>query len=670
MCVAYLNFEFLNLGPCGDDKAFKERLKHNPFVCYAARNWGFHVEKASQQSDLHIEHCLIEIWQSRIRADAIAQIFWAQTSPGFYIFDDSIQGDTVLHALAKYNLPTLAKKILEFDEKLVAAETVGGDSPLMYAVTFGHLDVVNILLNSSAGVHRSTRSGVGPLHSAAYYGNPDVVHRLLQAGVDVASQAKDGSTPLHWAISTGHTEIVRILLEAGSDATVETKEGKWTALHLAARAGRLDSVNRLIEAGADITAKTVEGYTPLHLAAINGSVDIVQRLFELKKTMCSDTWGDSPLHKAAVMGHLDALKLLLALGADIQAQSTDGWTALSYATYYGHLEVTKALLKAGAIAGTGTMDGSTPLHCASQNGYLEILDVLLDAGADSNCELTTGETRLASSNGRLNVINVNCQDNYGRTPLHRACDAGHVNVMERLISAHADLDIQSSDGETALHRASWNGHSIIVNELLKAGANHRLCTLAGGHTPFILALFNHKKETARQFLTATRTSVPDRTSDCLAQPLPVPKVEKSLKEVSWLQLASDTISRNFKNVIPLAQFLFAERQYDQAMGAYESGLELDARNAAASYIENVLHSAVTCDGCYILPIHGYRYKCKGCENYDLCHQCFNSKPHPHPDHEFLTIPGEQWVFERFKMEPQHLETRECRNPPSFTKRFL
>ena len=39
-----------------------------------------------------------------------------------------------------------------------------------------------------------------------------------------------------------------------------------------------------------------------------------------------------------------------------------------------------------------------------------------------------------------------------------------------------------------------------------------------------------------------------------------------------------------------------------------------------------------CDGCGMLPIEGYRYKCSICEDYNLCENCEEriGKKHDHP----------------------------------------
>ena len=52
---------------------------------------------------------------------------------------------------------------------------------------------------------------------------------------------------------------------------------------------------------------------------------------------------------------------------------------------------------------------------------------------------------------------LDVQDVNGWTPLMHACCRGHKSVVGALISAGADIEMESYDGRTALHRAAtWS----------------------------------------------------------------------------------------------------------------------------------------------------------------------------------------------------------------------
>lgn len=36
------------------------------------------------------------------------------------------------------------------------------------------------------------------------------------------------------------------------------------------------------------------------------------------------------------------------------------------------------------------------------------------------------------------------------------------------------------------------------------------------------------------------------------------------------------------------------------------------------------HKSITCDGCGVVPIVGYRWRCRSCKNHDLCDTCYET----------------------------------------------
>ena len=75
-------------------------------------------------------------------------------------------------------------------------------------------------------------------------------------------------------------------------------------------------------------------------------------------------------------------KLLLAAGADVNAVSTDGCTALIDAVTCGAKTNVKILIAAGADVNKKDKSGFTALWYALQCSFTECIDVLIDAGAD------------------------------------------------------------------------------------------------------------------------------------------------------------------------------------------------------------------------------------------------------------------------------------------------
>lgn len=58
------------------------------------------------------------------------------------------------------------------------------------------------------------------------------------------------------------------------------------------------------------------------------------------------------------------------------------------------------------------------------------------------------------------------------------------------------------------------------------------------------------------------------------------------------------------------------------------------------YHLGVMHSHVQCDGCKEHPLRGIRWKCRNCENYDLCTRCYMDDEHDFNGHRFKRIQSE------------------------------
>lgn len=103
----------------------------------------------------------------------------------------------------------------------------------------------------------------------------------------------------------------------------------------------------------------------------------------------------APLLNAILCHDIDAVAASLAGGADPNAIDTNGMTMLMYAAYTNSVESARLLLDHGANVNAATPDGTTALHYTQENpwGSPGVIAVLLEHGADPNA---AGDDQMAA----------------------------------------------------------------------------------------------------------------------------------------------------------------------------------------------------------------------------------------------------------------------------------
>src|SRR6266699_4855953 len=99
-----------------------------------------------------------------------------------------------------------------------------------------------------------------------------------------------------------------------------------------------------------------------------------------------DDIGATVLMHAAAFSSTDAVRVLLNGGADINAASNGGATALMWAT--GNAATVRLLLDRGAAVNAVTRDGISALVTAARRGNVEVMRLLLAGGADQKSPAT------------------------------------------------------------------------------------------------------------------------------------------------------------------------------------------------------------------------------------------------------------------------------------------
>jgi quinoprotein dehydrogenase-associated probable ABC transporter substrate-binding protein len=230
------------------------------------------------------------------------------------------------------------------------AEGADLDQELINAIVGNDADRVRFLIKKGADVNKRDSGGFTPLDSAARGRSATLIEILADAGADPNTPDADGFFPLLHAINRNHVPSVEMLAKKGANLELRTKQG-ITPLSWAIGDGKYFAAKALIELGAGVNAPSgIENVTPLmvlatQLAAKTRSGNLAQgpQPLELARLLIEKGANVNAVSKDnvnAVMiaaGHNNApiIGLLAASGADLDAKSSHGQTALEIATGAG-----------------------------------------------------------------------------------------------------------------------------------------------------------------------------------------------------------------------------------------------------------------------------------------------------------------------------------------------
>lgn len=259
--------------------------------------------------------------------------------------------------------------------------------------------------------------------------------------------------------------------------------------------------------------------TPFYAAAATNTAEAAEDLLQMLEQGADPNvrvHGYTPLMVAARQGNMVAMELLLWAGADANAGTPEGQTALSLAlgqqahvvewllrhgatipetgspehrellgqVIHSKAGCVEALLKAGLDPNTRMEDGSTLLMSAVANERVEMVRLLIQAGADVNAATPGGRTALGTAmRGRI----------VGKAGEMR------VEIMRMLLDAGVN-PLLTVHGSNAFHAAAWGSRAQALFLLVEKCPQGLEVADDHGRTPLMIAAQAGDEETLRMLL--------------------------------------------------------------------------------------------------------------------------------------------------------------------------
>lgn len=221
------------------------------------------------------------------------------------------------------------------------------------------------------------------------------------------------------------------------------------------------------------------------------------------------------LVQAIIDGRINTVKSALSAGMNANTTSADSTTALHWAILGNHTGIVRLLIDNGADVSAPNRYGVTGASLAAENGNAAIMNLLLSSGVDANDSMPEGESLLMTASRTGDMATVRTLLEHGADPNHREATRGqtalmwaaaenNANTIRALAEYGVDVHVQTDNptrvadrpftyapptGFSALIFAVRSGHIEAVDALLDAGANIN-DTVSDGQSALIIATAN------------------------------------------------------------------------------------------------------------------------------------------------------------------------------------
>uniref|UniRef100_A0A1X7UGM1 Uncharacterized protein n=1 Tax=Amphimedon queenslandica TaxID=400682 RepID=A0A1X7UGM1_AMPQE len=360
-----------------------------------------------------------------------------------------------------------------------------GGTALMFASANRHHQVVELLLSKDPDINIQDNDGWTALMLASLVGHHQVVQLLLSKDPDINFQNNDGGTALMAASEAGHHQVVELLLSKDPDINIQDIIYGRTALILASNKGHHQVVELLLSKNPDINIRNNDGWTALIYACRNGHHQVVELLLHKNPDINSQNSGTSLitiyivcsdftivgftspdecarlLDQFSSSNFITILELLLDYHPN-HIHTIDGkeYHSLGVAALFNNFDAVAVCMKKCDIT---PEDIISAISLACNGGHSSMIMHL----SEKISTLSNNERKslVAAAEGDLGTLismiyEVGMSPDTplvaGITPLMIAASCGHIELVDTLIQAGADVNKRNDEGLNALDVVSGN----------------------------------------------------------------------------------------------------------------------------------------------------------------------------------------------------------------------
>lgn len=526
--LLYLSTRGMAAGPCKTFDAMYKRTNELPFLPYAARYWGKHIN--SEDAELQLGDLIMKLLDDgSLRCSSFQALQYRHQLKDRGVaeaaFNAMPHNPLPLHLAAYWDLVNTTRALINRGDGVSAADSQDW-TPLHWACSNNNTAVVKSLIAGGADMNLRDSQGWSPLFWTAFNGNVLMMQELLEKGAQHNIHDISGWTALKYAVSRQHRHVVEFLLQHNKESLytvlqdgssvfgITTKaqddevllqiasgnfdfDGMWSLGHfdrtlhniwrLLDKGERINGHEPYVTSGSHQGKRSSDDWESrmLHVAIRDSKLLVLQLLIELGADVNFTVLSQTPLHNAAFRQDHQFAELLLRNGADQTRDNSAGLTALQLAVLNGFEGTVLTLLKWKSDPNAKTSTSSyrksygprdqwlldRPRPARSKGKDVERTPLMLACGLASRNQLNGSLVSQIIGHLLAHDADVSLKDHEGKTCMLYAIHSRIPDAVEQLIGAGADVSAKDDHGMTAFHYAATIGNFEIIQMLIAAGAD-------------------------------------------------------------------------------------------------------------------------------------------------------------------------------------------------------